>query len=327
MGISVVSGIRPLVAIVGPTGSGKSELALRVAEEFAGEIVNCDSLQIYRYLDIGAAKLTPGERRGIPHHLLDFAAPDEHFSAGEFSRLARAALDSIAARGRLPVVAGGTGFYLRALVDGLFPGPPRDAGLRGRLAGRNRRSPGSLHRLLKRLDPAAAARIHPNDLPKVIRALEVRLLTRASLSAAFAAGRDALQGYRVLKIGLNPPREPLYARLDGRCRRMFSSGLIDEVRRILWLGYPAEVKPLESHGYRQALQYLRGELSLDEAVFHARRNTRRYAKRQWTWFRREPGLEWFDGFGDEEAVGRAVLSRVREHLGAEAEPAPSARLD
>ncbi len=307
-------GPAPLVVIAGPTGSGKSELALRVADEYGGEVVNCDSLQVYRYFDIGTAKLTPAERRGIPHHLLDVVLPDEPFTAGEYARLARRALAGIVSRGRLPVVAGGTGFYLRALIDGLFPGPQRDDALRARLAAREARRPGSLARILRRIDPAAARSIHPNDLRKVIRALEVCLLTRRRLTSVFAEGRDALKGYAVLKIGVDPPREELYRRLDERCGRMFDSGLIGEVRRILMLGFPPEVKPLESHGYRQSLQFLRGELSLDEAVFYAQRNTRRYAKRQWTWFRRERGLEWFDGFGAEAGLQQRVLARVRGHL-------------
>ncbi|MCC7176192.1 MAG: tRNA (adenosine(37)-N6)-dimethylallyltransferase MiaA [Bryobacterales bacterium] len=307
---------RPLVAIVGPTGSGKSELALRVASELNGEVVNCDSLQLYRYFDIGTAKLTPAERRGVPHHLLDTVEPDQHYSAGEYVRSATAVLADITARGRLPLVAGGTGFYLRALVDGLFPGPHRDEALRARLSLRSKRRPGSLHRLLRRFDPASAVRIHPNDVPKVIRALEVRLLTRGSLSAAFAGGREGLRGYRALKIGLSPPRDLLFSRLDERCRRMFETGLVGEVRRILWLGFPPAARPLGSHGYRQALQYLRGEIGLEEAVYQAQRNTRRYAKRQWTWFRQEKNLEWFSGFGYEPALQEAVLDRVREHLAA-----------
>ncbi len=304
----------PLVAVAGPTGSGKSELALRVAAEFGGEIVNSDSLQVYRYLDIGTAKLSKQDRCGIPHHLLDVVDPDAHFSAGEYARRARLALADISARGRLPVVAGGTGFYLRALIDGLFAGPERDEAVRSRLAERESRRPGSLHRLLGRLDPASAARIHPRDVRKLIRALEVCLLTRRSLSSAFGTGRESLAGYSPLKLALDPPRELLYQRLDERCRRMFAGGLIDEVRRILLLGFPPGAKPLEAHGYRQALQYLRGELSLEEALYHAQQNTRRYAKRQWTWFRQEPGLEWFPGFGDGEETQAAVLARVAEHL-------------
>jgi tRNA dimethylallyltransferase len=305
---------QPLIVIAGPTGSGKSELALRVAEEFGGEVVGCDSLLVYRYFDIGTAKLSLEERRSVPHHMLDAVDPGEPFSAGEYARRSRALLGEIAGRGRLPVVAGGTGFYLRALLEGLFPGPSRDDVLRARLTARESHRPGSLYRLLGRFDPAAAEKIHPRDTHKLIRALEVRLLTRRSLSSAHATGRDRLQGYRPLKIGLNPPREALYERLNIRCQRMFESGLIDEVRRILLLGFPPEAKPLESHGYRQALQFLQGELSFKDAVSCAQRNTRRYAKRQQTWFRQEAGLEWLNGFGDDPEVQAAVIARVRAHV-------------
>ncbi len=302
------------MAVVGPTGAGKSELALRIAQEFGGEIVNCDSLQIYRHLDIGTAKLRPEERRGIPHHLMDVAEPDEVFSAGEYARRARQLLREIAARGRLPVVCGGTGFYLRALLEGLFPGPQRDEALRQRLAAREARRPGLLYRLLRRLDPASAARIHPSDRHKLIRAVEVCLLLRRPLSEAFALGRDRLEGFRVLKIGLDPPREALYQRLNERCRKMFEAGLVDETRRILELGYAPDVKPLGSHGYRQAVQMLRGELTYEQALYYAQRDTRRYAKRQWTWFRREPDIVWFRGFGDDPAVQEEALGRVRQFL-------------
>lgn len=305
-----------LVAIVGPTGSGKSELAMRVAEEYRGEIVNCDSLQVYRRLDIGTAKVPPAERRGIPHHLVDIVAPDQVFTAGEYARRARAVLAEIRARQGLPIVAGGTGLYLRALLDGLFPGPSRDAALRARLAGREARRPGSLHRLLWRFDPQAARRIHPADVQKLIRAVEVCLLTRRSLSSWFAAGRGALEGFRVLKLGLNPPRQALYERLDARCQAMFEGGLVEEVRQILAWGLPADAKPLQSHGYRQAVQVLGGELNQKEALYCARRDTRRYAKRQWTWFRREPGVVWIEGFGDQPGAQAEALGLVREFLAA-----------
>jgi tRNA dimethylallyltransferase len=300
-----------LVAVAGPTGSGKSELALRIAEEFGGEVVNCDSLQVYRYFDIGTAKLTLAERRGIPHHLLDAIDPDQVFTAGEYARRARAILADIAARDRLPVVAGGTGFYLRALIDGLFEGPSRDQDLRDRLALREARRPGSLHRVLRRLDRAAAARIHPHDVPKVTRALEVCLLTRRPVSALFGEGRAALRGYRVLKLGLLPDRDALYDRLNARCEAMFAAGLVEEVRRILALGFPPESKPFESHGYRQAMQLIRGEISPRDAVFYAQRNTRNYAKRQLTWFRREPGLEWLRGFADTPGIVEQALALFR----------------
>jgi tRNA dimethylallyltransferase len=301
-----------LVAVAGPTGSGKSALALAVAETFGGEVVNCDSLQVYRYFDIGTAKLPVEMRRGIPHHLIDVANPDELFTAGEYARLARTAIAEISGRGKLPVVAGGTGFYLRALLDGLFEGPARDQTLRDRLALREARRPGSLHRLLRRFDPESAGKIHANDVPKVTRALEVCLVTRRPVSEMYREGRDALRGYRTLKIGLWPDRDALYASLDARCAAMFEDGLLDEVKRILAMGYPAACKPFESHGYKQAMQLLNGELNLKDAVFYAQRNTRNYAKRQMTWFRKEPDMEWLKGFGD--AAELAGLERVRGFL-------------
>ena len=308
--------VAPLIAIVGPTGSGKSDLALRLAGEFQGEIVNCDSLQVYRHLDIGTAKVPPSERRGIPHHLFDILDPDQVFTAGEYGRRARAALREITARRRLPIVAGGTGLYLRALLDGLFPGPGRDEALRTRLAGREARRPGFLHRLLSRFDPQAAPRIHPADVQKLIRAVEVCLLTRRPLSAWFREPRQALEGFRTLKLGLNPPRQALYERLDTRCQRMFEAGLAAEVRQILDRGFPAASKPLQSHGYRQAVQFLQGELDLKEALHFARRNTRRYAKRQWTWFRRESDVVWIQGFGDQPQVQAEALPLVEGFLAA-----------
>lgn len=304
----------PLLAIVGPTGSGKSELALAVARRFPAEVVNCDSVQLYRYLDIGTAKLAPAERQGVPHHLIDVADPDELVTAGDYARRARPLLAEIAGRGHLPIVVGGTGFYLRALLDGLFPGPQRDPALRERLAARETAQPGWLHRMLARLDPAAAARIHPHDTNKLIRALEVCLLTRRPLSKLWAEGRDRLHGFRTLKIGLDPPRALLYARLDERCRAMFERGLIEEVRQILARGFPETSKPLEALGYRQALEVLRGRLAPEEAIYLAQRETRRYAKRQWTWFRGDPEIEWFAGFGSDRHLQASVLERVEQYL-------------
>ena len=306
---------RPLVAVAGPTGSGKSELALVLAEAFAGEIDNCDSLQVFRHFDIGTAKLTVEERRGVPHHLIDVVAPDRLFTAGEYARMARRTLAGIAGRGRLPIVAGGTGFYLRALVDGLFRGPERDQALRERLAAREARRAGSLHRLLARFDRETAGRVHPHDVPKVTRALEVCLLARRPASQLFRQGRDSLAGYRTLKLGLLPDREALYRRLDARTERMFAGGLVEEVEHILKLGFPPTAKPFESHGYKQTLQLLHGELNLREAVFYAQRNTRQYAKRQITWFRKEPDLVWLPGFGDEAEIQRAAVEKVRRFLG------------
>jgi tRNA dimethylallyltransferase len=305
--------LRPLVAIVGPTGSGKSDLALRLCQSFAGEVVNCDSLQIYRHFDIGTAKLQPGERLGIPHHMLDIADPDEVFTAGEFAARARPVLDRMAAE-KLPVVVGGTGFYLRALLDGLFPAPARDDAVRVRLAARQKRRPGSLHRLLRRFDPRSAQSIHPNDEPKTMRALEVYLLTGRTISSWFGEPRRALAGFAPLKIGLDPPREELYRRLDLRCQQMFAAGLTGEVRRILDMGWPASAKPFESHGYAQALRLLRGEMTPGEALIEAQRNTRRYAKRQMTWFRKEPGVHWISGFGNDPSTVYRAVDLVGNHL-------------
>ena len=289
-------------------------MALHIAEHFRGEIVNCDSLQVYRHFDIGTAKLPLGERRGIPHHLIDIVDPDQIFTAGEFSRMARETIAGISARGRLPVLAGGTGFYLRALLDGLFEGPSRDQALRDRLAARETRRSGSLHRLLRRFDPATAAKIHANDVPKVMRALEVCLLTRRPVSELFQQGRDALRGYRVLKLGLFPERDELYRRLDARCAAMFEGGLVDEVKHILSLGFSPECKPFESHGYKQALQMIRGELSPRDALFYAQRNTRHYAKRQVTWFRRERDLQWLRGFGGDSNIRDLAIQIIAERF-------------
>ena len=304
----------PLVAILGATGTGKSSLSLDAAQAFDGEIVNCDSLQVYRHFDVGTAKLPEAARCGISHHLIDIVDPDEVFTAGEYARRAREAISAISARGRLPIVCGGTGFYFRALLNGLFEGPARDAGLRERLAARQKRRPGSLHRLLARFDAAAARAIHPHDVPKTMRALEVYLLARRPLTELFRAPRNALRGYRVLKLAPLPDRPALYERLDQRCRTMFESGLIEEVRRILALGFSASVKPFESHGYKQALQLVNGELPRELAIEQAQRNTRRYAKRQMTWFRRESGLEWLPGFGDDPTVSRRAIVRIDEFL-------------
>ncbi len=302
----------PLVAILGPTGSGKSELALALAERFPGEIVNFDSIQVYRHFRIGAAKLTEAQRRGVAHHLIDILEPDELFTAGEFARLAAGTVREVRDRGRLPILAGGTGFYLRALLDGLFAGPTRDEALRRRL---EFRSPERLHRLLARLDPASASRIHPNDVHKMVRALEVSIQARRPMTELFGQGRQALEGFRILKIGLLPGRQALYERLDRRAEQMFRSGLLDEVRQILARGWSPAVKPFESLGYRQALRHLRGELDLREAILDAQRQTRRFAKRQVTWFRREKDVAWLEGFGDDPEIQRQAQSLCADHLG------------
>jgi tRNA dimethylallyltransferase len=310
--------VTALPIVVGPTGSGKSELALRIAQDLGGEIVNCDSLQIYRGFNIGTAKVAPAERRGIPHHLIDLVEPTALFTAGEYAEVARAALRDIASRGYIPVVVGGTGFYLRALLEGLFPGPPRDETLRENLQRREQRRPGSLHRILQRLDPASGAHIHPNDNNKTIRALEVRLLDGRPMSALFAQGRAPLRGFQPIKIGLHPDRKLLSERLDARTALIFEHGLIAEVRELLATGVAPSAKPFESLGYRQALSVIQGLLTPEQALESTRGDTRRYAKRQMTWFRKEPDVHWLRGFGDDPAIeqqARAIIKTAIEKCG------------
>jgi len=277
--------------ICGPTGSGKSALALFLASELGGEIVNYDSVQVYRGLDVGSAKTPPAERRGIPHHLIDVLAPAEELSAGAYARLARPVLREIAERGRLPVLVGGTGFYLRALLDGLSPAPPRDPALRKRLAESAQRRPTALHRLLRHLDPEAARRIHPNDGQKLIRAIE--------LARAERLPRDPLTGFRIVKIALNPDRKQLYARINQRTEQMFAGGLLEETESLLRAGLPADAKPLQTLGYRQAVQVLTRQTPIAQAILECQTKTRQYAKRQLTWFRAERDITWLEGFGDD----------------------------
>lgn len=290
----------PLLVIVGPTGAGKSALALDIAETSQGEIVNCDSMQLYRGFDVGTAKTPVPERRGIPHHLLDILSPSQHYSAGEYCTAARAVLRDISARERLPVVVGGTGFYLRALLEGLPKLPQRDTKLRAKLAAREERRPGSLHQLLERLDKASAKRIHPNDIQKIVRALEVRMITRNKIPAPRFAER--LRDYRVLKLGLAPNRTLLNARVDARVEEMFLSGLLEEITGLLASGVTGDEKPFESLGYKQALQHIRGYATLDQAIASTQLETRQYAKRQWTWFRRDPEVRWLHGFGADFSI-------------------------
>ena len=298
-----------LPIVLGPTASGKSELAIRIALAVGGEIVNCDSMQIYRGFDIGTAKVLEAARRGVPHHLIDVVDPGEIFTAGEYARLARDILSQIAARGRTAVVVGGTGFYLRALLEGLFPGPARDDKIRDRLERREQNRRGSLHKILSRLDRATAARIHPNDKNKIIRALEVRLLEGKPMSELFDRGREPLAGFQLIKIGLNPPRPLLYERLDARTVHMFEQGLIDEVRGLLAAGVPRGAKPFESLGYKEALEVVEGRLTPEQALTAAQLETRRYAKRQLTWFRKEHGVHWLAGFGNEPVVQHQALAQ------------------
>jgi tRNA dimethylallyltransferase len=304
-----------LLVILGPTASGKSSLSIALAQQFQGEVVSCDSVAVYREFEIGTAKPSPAERTLVPHHLVDVSHPGEPFTAGEYARQARAAIADISNRGKLPIIVGGTGLYLRALLEGLFPGPQRSDDLRERLRDMAaQRGSAHLHRILSRLDPASAAQIHPNDAPKLIRAIEVCLAARQPMSELWQQrGRDPLTGYRILRLGLNPDREQLYARINARAAAMFEQGLIDETRRLV-NQYPqlAADTPFTSLGYKQSAAYLAGELTLAQALTLTQQGHRNYAKRQMTWFRREPDVRWLAGFGDDSAI----ISQAAEIVGA-----------
>ncbi len=304
----------PLVVIVGPTASGKTPLALKLAERFDGEIVSCDAVAVYRGLDVGSAKPTVEERARVRHHAIDILDANEPSTAGDYARVARAALLGIKARERLPIVTGGTGLYLRALLEGLAPAPPRDEELRQRLRERAAQHGAEyLHRLLKRVDPAAAAAIHPNDVPKMIRSVEVTLAARQPQSEQWQAGRDRLQGFRVLQMGLNPPRVGLYARINERAARMFDEGLLEETATARE-HYGDACRALGSLGYAQALAVLRGEMTRGEAIAAAQQGHRNYAKRQMTWFRRDRQIEWLAGFGEDADVQARAAEIVRQHV-------------
>lgn len=297
--------------VLGPTASGKTALSLEIARRFQGEIVSCDSIALYREFEIGTAKPSFAERAEIPHHLLDCVDPLDDVTAGEYARRARKALHQIAARKHLPIVSGGTGLYLRALLEGLFPGPQRSEELRHKLRAlaKNRGSE-HLHRLLRRLDSDAANQIHSNDLPKVIRAIEVCLTARQPMTELWQQGREPLRGFRILKLGLNPEREKLYARINQRAAKMFDEGLVVEAEALL-TKYGEQAWPLASLGYQQAVELLQGKVARENAIASAQQGHRNYAKRQLTWFRREPNVVWLPGFGDETAIRATALEAVQ----------------
>lgn len=297
----------PLIAVVGPTGSGKSALALQLAAAFHGEIVNCDSVQIYTGLDIGSAKTPEAGRLGIAHHLVDVIKPSDELTAGDYARKASLALQAIRGLGALPVIAGGTGFYLRALLDGLSRAPVRNPELRERLAKVAERRPAALHRFLRKHDAPAAERIHPNDHQKLMRAIE--------LAGRVMEPREGLAGFRVLKIGLNPARAALYERLNLRSRWMFENGLLAETQGLLNRGVPATAKVFGALGYRQAIGVLTQGWTVEDAILECQVRTRQYAKRQITWFRGETDVHWLGGFGDEAGVNEEAGWLVRAFLG------------
>lgn len=303
---------RPIVAVVGPTASGKSDLGIALALRAGGEIINCDSVQVYREIEIATAKVPPAERRGVPHHLIDFVPPARNYTAADWARDALAQIAEIEARGRTALLVGGTGFYLRALREPFFEAPPTDADLRRRLAHlRERRGAEHLHKLLRRLDPERAARLAPRDWSRVQRALELRLQTGEKLSARMSR-RPAPPPHaaRLRVFVLDPPRAELYRRIDQRAEAHFRAGLVEEVRGLLGRGVPADTSALGAHGYRRVVEHLRGERTLESAVEQTKLDVRHYAKRQITWFRREAGVEWVGGFGEDPAVQEEVARRL-----------------
>jgi tRNA dimethylallyltransferase len=310
----------PLVVVVlGPTASGKTALALAIARRFRGEIVNCDSVAMYRDFEIGTAKPSAAERAEVPHHLLDCVDPLADVSAGEYARQARQVLREIVLREirqrrHLPIVSGGTGLYLRALVEGLFPGPQRSEELRNKLRARAEKyGTEHLHRILRRLDSSAANRIHANDVPKVIRAIEVCMASRRPMTELWRQGREPLYGFRILRLGLNPEREALYARINQRAAKMFDEGLIAETEGLLEK-YGEQARPLASLGYKQAVQFLRGKVDRESALAAAQQAHRNYAKRQITWFRREPDVHWLAGLGDDPAIQAKCIARIEQEI-------------
>lgn len=302
----------PMVVVVGPTASGKSALGVWLAEQFGGEVLACDSTQLYRGFDIGTAKPGQTERRGIPHHLIDVLEPIEDATAGGYRQIALAVLERLRSHGRLPILTVGTGLYLRALLEGLADVPQRSDELRERLrTSAENHAQGYLHRLLKRLDPSTAGKIAAADEQKLIRAIEVCVLARQPISEVHRAGRTPLAGWRALKIGLRPQREALYARIQARTDAMLAQGWLEEVRSLMASGLPENAKPFDFIGYRELRQVLRGETELEEGRSTILQATRRYAKRQLTWFRKDPAVHWLTGFGDDPRVQNEAIDWLR----------------
>jgi tRNA dimethylallyltransferase len=307
---------KPLVvAVLGPTATGKSALALAIAERYGGEIINCDSTAVYRGFDIGTDKLGAADRRGIPHHLIDIADPTDEYTAAQYARDAAAAIRAILARGRLPILAGGTGFYYRALTRGLFPGPGRDPGLRRRLESiAERRGVAFLHRMLRKVDPASAARIQPRDLKRIVRALEVFLLTGRALTMHFAETRSPIPDVDMLPFALRLPAAQISERVTRRVDEQFARGLLGEIRTLVDRGIPEDARPFGGLVYRQALEHIHGVR--DEPATRAliAQENRRYARRQLIWFRKEPNLVWLDGPGESAAVLAATCRAIDDRL-------------
>jgi tRNA dimethylallyltransferase len=303
----------PVIAIVGPTASGKSSLGIEVARALNGEIINCDSVQVYQEIQIATAKVPLEERKGVPHHLIDVVPPNVNFTAGEWAREAAAKIEEIEKRGRIPLLVGGTGLYLRALRKPFFISPPTDRTLRSRInLIRERHGAEHLHRLLRRIDPTGADQLQLRDWPRVQRAIEVFLQTGQSIVAQREQRPEPHESSRRLRVlALNPPRNILYDRINQRTEAHFKAGLVDEVKRLLSQGVPPDSNALGAHGYRRVVEYLQGERDLPSAIEQTKLDVRHYAKRQLTWFRHEDGVEWFPGFGEEKGVLESVLRAVQ----------------
>jgi tRNA dimethylallyltransferase len=310
---------KPIPAIVGPTASGKSELGIEIAVHFGGEIINCDSVQVYREIEIATAKVPLSERRGIPHHLIDFIPPEINYTAGEWAREAAEKIEEIEARGRMALLVGGTGFYLRALRRPFFPSPKTDEELRRRLTEiRERSGAAYLHKMLRRLDPESALKLFERDWPRVQRALEVRIQTGERMSVQMPArAKPPACAARIHVFALRPPRAELYRRINERAEAHFAAGLVDEVRHLLLKNVPADSNALGAHGYRRVVEYLKGKRDLESAIEQTKLDVRHYSKRQLTWFRREPDVEWVEGFGQDTSVQERVLSRIKLLIEAE----------
>ncbi len=296
-----------LLAVLGPTATGKSALGVALASRFGGEIVACDSTAVYRGFDIGTDKVPPAEQRGIPHHMVNVADPLEQYSAARYAREAEAAVRDISARGRLPILVGGTGFYYRALTRGLFPGPGRDSRMRARLVRvAEKRGPERLHRWLARIDPESGRRIQPRDLKRIVRALEVYCLTGRPLTQHFAETRAPLADYAVTAIALSLPNDRIADRVARRVESQFARGIIDEVKGLLAGGLPEAAHPFTGLVYRQVLEYLHGVRDEQETRALIVRENRHYARRQLIWFRKEPNLRWIHGAGEDPATLHAA---------------------
>lgn len=282
----------PILALVGPTGAGKTDLGIALAQQFNAEIINADSRQVYRRLDIGSAKPTPEQRAAVPHHVVDVVEPDEPFDCARFRELAMAAIDDIAGRGKRVLVVGGTGLYIKVILRGLFDGPSRDEALRAALLREDEEAPGALHQRLRAIDPATAARVHANDRMRLIRALEVHELTGRPISAWHAEHAFGTGAVDRRILGLSLPRAELYARINARCEGMIEAGLIDEVRRLFAEGLSSDLPALQSPGYREIGEHVRGLCDLPTAVARMAQVTRQLAKRQMTWFRADPQIVW-----------------------------------